>query len=270
MRLVTTVHGWVHHTGRTPLYYLVDRLSLRHYEKVICVSDDLITACRQAGVPSRRCALLENGIDLNDYQRRRTPAEARAHLGFAPQRFTIGAAGRLSAEKGFDVLLRAVDRLLAEGHDVQLLLAGEGVEFDNLQRLAHDLNRGDRLQLLGYRADLTALYEAMDVYALSSYREGLPNVLLEAMAMQTPVVATRINGVPRLIEDEVSGLLVAPGSVDQLAERLRSLLQHAHLRDQLAHAARSVIETRYSFAHRMDKLARMYDTMFHVHSGGRS
>ncbi|WP_020469813.1 glycosyltransferase family 4 protein [Zavarzinella formosa] len=260
MRLITTLHGWVHHTGRTPLYYMIDRLTLRHYEKVICVSDDLVAACRKSGVPGSRCELLENGIDLGDYRRTKTPADARQALDF-PNRLTIGAAGRLSAEKGFDLLIRAVDQLIKNGRDVQLLIAGEGVEKDNLSKLVGELGQGDRIRLLGYRSDLTALYETMDVYALSSFREGLPNVLLEAMAMRVPVISTAVNGIPRLISHGESGELTEAGSVPALAASLDRVVADEHLRNHYADAARKTVETRYSFAVRMGKLARMYDKM---------
>jgi glycosyltransferase involved in cell wall biosynthesis len=260
MRLVTTVHGWVHRTSRTPLYYLIDRLSLRFYEHVLCVSPDLVTACRTAGVPASRLMLLENGIDTDRYRRTRTAPEARAGLGFE-ERFTIGAAGRLSAEKGFDILIRAVDRLLAAGRDVQLWIAGEGVEKDALTRLIAELRRADRIRLLGYRADLSALYEATDVYALSSTREGLPNVLLEAMALEVPVVATAVNGVPRLVTHGETGELVASGSVEALATGLDRLIADPTLRARYAAAGRRTVEERFSFSARMDKLARLYDGM---------
>lgn len=260
MRLVTTLHGWVHHTGRTPFYYLIDRLSLRHYERVICVSEDLLAACRKSGVPASRCELLENGIDLGDYQRTRTPGQAREQSGL-PERFTIGAAGRLSPEKGFDLLIRAVGELVRRGRDVQLLIAGEGAEKDNLNRLAGELGLSERVRLLGYQSDLTPLYEAFDAYALSSLREGLPNVLLEAMAMRTPVVATAVNGIPRLITAGESGELVEAGSVPALAAGLEKLVADEALRGRYAAAARKTVETRYSFAVRMGKLARVYDQM---------
>ena len=260
MRLVATVHGWVDRTWKMPLYYAVDRWSLRRYEKVICVSTDLVDACLGAGVRRDRCLLLENGIDLGDYQRRRGAAEARAELGL-PNRQTIGAVGRLAAEKGFDILIRAVDRLLATGLDVQLLIAGDGPHAGSLKELIATLGRGDRIELIGHRGDLTALYEAMDVFALSSYREGLPNVLLEAMAMRVPVVATRVNGVPRLIAHDVSGALVTAGSVDELEASLRRVLGDGHLQERYASAGRDVIEARFSFAERMAKLARIYDDM---------
>lgn len=124
MRLVTTVHGWVKHTRRTPLYYRIDRFCLPRYERVICVSKDLQDECLKIQVPAERCLLIENGIDLAEYSRTRTIAEARQALGIAPGRLVVGAVGRLSAEKGFDLLIRAVDRLTRAGLDLELLIAG--------------------------------------------------------------------------------------------------------------------------------------------------
>ncbi|HXG08789.1 MAG TPA: glycosyltransferase, partial [Gemmataceae bacterium] len=211
MRLVTTVHGWVKHTRRTPLYYAIDKFCLRRYEKVICVSEDLYRECRQCGVPARRLVLIENAIDTTEYSRRHEINEAKRKLGIPVERLVIGAVGRLSAEKGFDLLIRSVDHLLTSGLDIELLLVGEGDQERELRSLVAGLGRQERIRLLGYQPDPRAIYEAMDVFALSSLREGLPNVVLEAMAMGVPVVATRVAGVPRLIRDGENGLLVEPG-----------------------------------------------------------
>jgi glycosyltransferase involved in cell wall biosynthesis len=115
--------------------------------------------------------------------------------------------------------------------------------------------------LLGYVADTQSLYQAMDVYALSSLREGLPNVLLEAMAMEVPIVATRIAGVPRLITDGDNGLLVEPSDLDGLTRSLAHLLADTDLRRRFAHAGRLTVESRYSFAARMQKIAALYDSL---------
>jgi glycosyltransferase involved in cell wall biosynthesis len=101
----------------------------------------------------------------------------------------------------------------------------------------------------------------MDVFALSSLREGLPNVLLEAMALEVPCVATRIAGVPRLIEDEKNGLLVEPGDLEGLTRSLDRLLSDSALRDRLRRSGRETIESRYSFARRMEKLREIYDEL---------
>jgi glycosyltransferase involved in cell wall biosynthesis len=261
MRLVTTVHGWVKETRRTPLYYKVDRLCLPRYESVICVSEDLRDQCLACGVPPDRSILIENGIDLEEYVRSRTVSDAKERLGLPPGRLVVGAVGRLSPEKGFDLLIHSVHHLLKNGTDLELVIAGEGDDRPRLEALMRELNVEDRVHLLGYRADTIALYEAMDLFALSSFREGLPNVLLEAMALEVPVIASRIAGVPRLVQDGANGLLVAPGSVEDLTRALKALAENVELRAQLGRAGRRTVETRYSFAGRMRKIGSLYDDL---------
>jgi glycosyltransferase involved in cell wall biosynthesis len=261
MRLVTTVHGWVKHTRRTPLYYWIDKLSLRRYERVICVSPDLHAACLTAGAPAERCVLIENAIDTVQTHRRRSPAEARALLDLPADRFLIGAVGRLSEEKGFLHLIDAVARLHAGGLPVYLVILGDGDQRDELAAAIQRLGCGHFVRLAGYQSDLAPWYEALDAFALSSLREGLPNVVLEAMALSTPVVATRIAGLPRLIDDGQNGLLVPPGDVAALSAALLRLADDPALRARLASAGRAVVENRYSFAVRMGKIRQVYDEL---------
>jgi glycosyltransferase involved in cell wall biosynthesis len=267
MRLVTTVHGWVKHTRRTPLYYGIDRWCLRRYEVVISVSDDLHRRCRELGVPPDRSILIENGIDTRQFARSRRREEAKRGLGIPEERLVIGAIGRLSEEKGFDLLIQAVDRLLLSGLDVELFIAGEGDQHDRLAAMIRALGREDRIHLAGFVSEPIALYEALDVFALSSLREGLPNVVLEAMAMEVPVVATRVAGVPRLIEHEENGLLVDVGDTDQLGSTIARLLADGALRDRLGEAGRRTVESRFSFERRMERIGEIYDELLAVPSG---
>jgi glycosyltransferase involved in cell wall biosynthesis len=210
-------------------------------------------------VPKNRCVLIENGVDTTEYSRRCSPRAAKIKLGMNPERFLVGAVGRLSAEKGFDLLIRSVDQLLRRGLDLELAIVGDGDEKPRLQTLIAELGRSDRVRLLGYRSDMPAVYEAMDIYALSSLREGLPNVVLEAMAMEVPVVATRIAGVPRLIQTEKNGLLVEPGSTEELTAGVARLLGDEVLRGRLCAAGRRTVESYYSFSGRMRKIQALYD-----------
>lgn len=259
MRLVTTVHGWVRHTQRTPLYYRIDKWCLRRYETVFCVSDDLVEECAAAGVSPGRCVLLENGIDLAEYQRTQSVADAKAKLGFAPDRPVVGAVGRLSPEKGFDILIEALDHLKQRGIDVQLIIVGEGDDRARLQAMLEQRNLTDRCRLAGFQTDPRPFFEAMDLFALSSLREGLPNVVLEAMALTAPVVATRIAGVPKLIADGRTGRLVEPGNATDLAGAMAEVLADHELANRLAQAGRAHVEQNYDFAKRMQRLAGFYD-----------
>lgn len=262
MKLVTTVHGWVRHTKRTPLYYWIDRNSLRFYDRVIAVSQDLYEASLQAGVRPDRCILIENAIDTEEFRRTRDRDTVKLELGFDPALPLIGAVGRLSEEKGFDYLIRAVDQLHRQGLDVQLAIAGEGNQLHSLQSLIAQQSRPERFRLLGFVPDTKTFYQALDVFALSSLREGLPNVLLEAMAFEVPVVATAIAGIPRLIEHEQNGLLVPPADVPALASCLNRLLITPETAGQLALAARETILSRYDFRVRMQKVRAVYDGLF--------
>jgi glycosyltransferase involved in cell wall biosynthesis len=264
MRLVTTLHGWVKHTSRTPLYYKIDELCLPRYEAVIAVSPDLYERSVACGVPAERCVLIENGIDTTQYIRRQSLAEAKRRLGVPAERMVLGAVGRLSPEKGFDRLIHAVHRLTQAGQDVSLVIAGDGDDEPRLRRLIADLGLAERVRLIGFCADPRTVYEALDAFVLSSLREGLPNVLLEAMAMQVPIVATRIAGIPRLIDDGKNGLLIPADDVDALTQALTLLLGDPALRTRLAEAGHRTIEERYSFAQRMRKIADLYDDLLYL------
>ena len=258
MRLVTTVHGWVRFTRRTPLYYWIDRYSLKHYDQVICVSDDLHERCLGLGVQKSRCTLIENAIGIQSDVQIRSTDEARRQLGLDIDRPLVCAVGRLSPEKGFDTLIQAMHLLRKDGLDVNLAIAGDGDQRSLLESLIDKLDLGKHVQLLGYCSNTDDLYRASDVFALSSHREGLPNVVLEAMAMNVPVVATAVAGVPSVIDHGENGLIVTPGDAAALAEGLASVLTSTELGKRLADAARRTVEERFCFTKRMDKMRAIY------------
>lgn len=261
MRLVTTVHGWVRHTNRTPLYYRIDRRCLPRYERVFCVSDDLLDECRRAGVPGERCELLENGIDTAEYTRRLGTIDAKRALGLPTDGVLVGGVGRLSPEKGFDTLIRSTAELVRQGRNLRLVLVGEGDDRTRLEALASELGLRDRIRFAGWQSDVRPYFEAMDIFALSSLREGLPNVLLEAMALGIPVVATRIAGVPRIVRDGRNGTLIEPGRGEALTRAIDELSRNAGLRESFGTAGRETVSSRYSFARRMARLAQSYDEL---------
>jgi glycosyltransferase involved in cell wall biosynthesis len=269
MKLVTTLHGWVKHTSRTPLYYAVDRWCLPYYHHVIAVSDDLLAEAAKLGLPEDRLTLIQNGVDEKTFHRKMKPADSplRKEMGTPPGRLVIGGVGRLSPEKAFGTLIKAVAAQIEQGRDVELWIIGEGDHQSDLEALIEHLELQGRVKLLGFRADTTEIYQAMDLFVLSSLREGLPNVVLEAMATQVAVVSTRVAGVPRLIEDGISGLLVPVGELEPLIEAMGRVLSDAVLREQLATAGRTTIERSFSFSQRMAREKAVYDRVMERPSG---
>ena len=262
LALVTTAHGWgVQHTARLKAYYALDRWTLKHYEQVIAVSQDIYRDAIRAGVPEDRCHHIHNAIDVEQFRRRLSAEEAKSVLGAPVDGILVGAVGRLSREKGFDLLIRAAGALIRSGTRIALWIAGEGPERGNLEQLINELELQDYVRLVGFLDDTKVFYQALDVYVLSSLREGLPNSVLEAMALEAPVLATRIAGVPSLVENGCSGMLIEPGSAEALAEGMVGLIESRKLRSQLAASARARIESEFSFDVRMRKVAAVYDVV---------
>ncbi len=259
MRRVTTVHGWVKRTWKTPLYYWIDRWSIRRYDEVICVSVDLYERCLGLGVPEDRCWHLANAVDTEEFARDSTPDEAKRRLGALPDRPLIGMVGRLSREKRCDLAIRALDRLRRQGVDAELWLAGDGDERPSLERLVADLGLAERVRFKGYVADPRPLLQAVDLLVMSSLREGLPNSLLEAMALEVPVVATSVAGIPGLIVDGENGLLVEAASAEALSRGIARVLANPELAAHFGRAARRTIVESFSFAHRMKRVSQIYD-----------
>lgn len=259
MKLVTTVHGWVHRTWKTPLYYFLDRWSLRHYDHVICVSPDLYDKCRKCGVKEDRCTLVENGIDTKQFTRTMPTDTAKKNLAFPSDRLVIGAVGRLSAEKNFSGLIRITAALLEKGLPLELYIVGEGPHHAHLEEIIRNSKYPEHIHLTGFRDDLHAIYQAMDLFVLSSSREGLPNVVLEAMSYELPVLSTRVAGVPRLITNGYNGVLVNIGDNEELGRMLEMLVEEPDYRRMIGENGRATIVKNYTLGERMRKVRGVYE-----------
>ena len=251
MKLVTTVHGWVHHTAKTPLYYAVDKFCLRRYDRVVCVSDDLFQQCSQLGVRQERLTLIENAIDANYFQ----PPESKP----ASDRLEIGAVGRLEEEKGFIPLIETVAKIAKIHNNIHLSIYGEGSQKAELNALIERLDAQRFVSLPGFESDLIRLYSSLDIFVLNSIREGLPNVCLEAMAMGVPMISTAVAGVPNLVTDQSDGLIIPLSDSAALESALIRLIESPQLRQNLARNARKTIVERFSFDKRMEKMRNLYE-----------
>ena len=174
------------------------------------------------------------GVDPNLF-------EAKRHHGRGNRLLFVG---RLAAAKGLTILLQAVSAL----DGITLEIAGDGPDRRMLEESAHELNISDRTKFLGYQSpeQVRDLLKRTDVFVLSSFAEGLPVVLMEAMAAGVPVVATHIAGIPELVEDGHNGLLVPPGSAGATAEAIRRLLDDANLRNRFAIAGREKVKQEFN------------------------
>lgn len=195
----------------------------------------------------RKLVLVRCGVDLADLPTTvNQPSPDIAATGPAPLRLV--AVGRLSPEKGQAGLLEAVALLRDRGIALQLTLVGDGPDGDALKAKSQQLGLDDHVHFAGRQDERTALTSiaAADVLVLPSFMEGLPVVLMEAMALGVPVIATRVAGIPELVRDEVSGLLFDPADWEALADAVAQLAADPALRARLAVAARQRIEAEFA------------------------
>jgi len=258
MKLVTTVHGWTWDTVRTRFYYHVDNWCLPHYQQIVVVSPKLYEHCLNNGVPAERLTYIPNAIRPEEFSRKHSAHEARDELGIDNDALVIGVIGRLSVEKGVD---RAIDLLAAirpAYPNAQLHLVGDGPERKKLQQQTARLGLEKNVRFWGWQKQSQRFYEAMDMLLLPSHTEGLPNVVLEAMAMQTPVAATDVGGVRDLLAHGSCGVVLSNEQPQTWAADIRKLLASADLRSTLAGDALQRIETHFTFERRMQKMTRVY------------
>lgn len=264
MRLVTTAHGWTGETWRTRAYRRLDLWAMRHYEQVIAVSPLLARQCLDAGVAAERLHHVPNAIDVGEYQRRRTAAEARQRLGIAPARLVIGVIGRLSVEKGVDRALHCLATLYRRYPHVELHVIGDGPRHAALEALARELHVAPAVRFWGWQAEPRRFYEAMDMLLLPSHTEGAPNTVLEAMAMGVPVAATDVGAVREMLDDGRCGVVLPVSDVSRWADLIAPLLVSADRRQVLAQRGTQRVVAHYSFDRRMQRVLAIYDVMLRL------
>lgn len=256
---LATVHGWTGHSPRERrVYYPLDRALLAKYPRLVAVSGQIRDELVASGADPQRVDVVLNAIEPDRFQRdpARVPA-ARARFGFGPDDVVIGAVGRLEPQKRFDILIEAVARLRLEFPALRLMIAGDGSLRDELAAHAARALPG-ACTLLGHVDDVTTVHESMNLFVQASDYEGTPNAVLEAMAMESPIVATAAGGTAEVALPGEHGLIVPSGRVDLLADAVAEALRNPAATRARAAAARHRVEHELSFRTRMRRVEDIY------------
>jgi L-malate glycosyltransferase len=222
---------------RTPAQERLQRIAYVLAHRVVSNSSAASEQLIEEGVADWRIVQIANGIDLAQFQ---TPV-ART------RRRVITTVANLRPGKGHDVLLRAAARLVRRIPDVRFQIVGDGPLRADLERDAAALRISAQVAFLGHRTDVPQLLHDSDVFAFPSFMEASPNAVIEAMAAGLPIVASRVGGIPEVLEHERNGLLVTAGDERALAAALARVLERPALAAEMGEAARHDVETRFSF-----------------------
>ncbi len=219
------------------------------------IANSLVVEC---GVPVERVVLVPNGVDTAIYTPCIDTKEARTAIGLDASRFTIGTVARLEPVKGIEYLLHSLPAIESCLGPIQVVIVGDGTLRDRLQRLAGSLPISSPVTFLGLRTDVPRVLRTFDIFVLPSLSEGMPNVLLQAMAAGLPCIATAVGGTPELIRHGETGLLVPSEDPAALAEAVLSLAESVSLRRKLALAARPTAEQEYGLGRMVARNQDLY------------
>jgi glycosyltransferase involved in cell wall biosynthesis len=204
---------------------------------------------------------IPTGIDLGRYSlaTARPRADMRSELGIPQDALVIGIAATLRSWKGHDYLLQAFAEMANAFPSAHLLIAGDGPRREHLRERITASGLEERIHLVGHREDIPDVLVTMDVFALPSYaNEGVPQAIMQAMAMELPVVSTTIGAIDEAVEDGVTGYLVEPKNVEQLKKRLINLLASDELRRKMGTAARMRAESHFSLDAMSDAMEKVF------------
>lgn len=251
---VHSVNSW-----KSTLHKFVDRLFSLFTTQVIACSEEVAKVLINTdGIPVSRVVSIANGVSLE----RITSIQAtdlQHEFGIEHNTTTLIIVGRLHEAKGHMDLIPVFKRLVQHNHKLHLLIVGDGELESQIISQISKLGIEKHITLTGFRSDVLSIIAACDVVVMPSRWEGLPMALLEAMALEKPVVATNVGGIPNVIHDSENGLLVEAGNMAALEQKLNLILESKELRDRLAEQAKTTVLNHYSAKTVSIRYEELYD-----------
>ena len=264
--IVQTVHGineplkWFK-ALKAKLYSSVNLYYTRKYfDKILAVSDDIRNTLGKK-VDSDKLDTIHNAINPANIRITDTTEKIKHDLGINSIEHIIGSAGRMVPVKGYSVFLDMAKIILAKIPGTMFLLVGDGPLMEELKIKARRMGIGDQVLFLGFRNDIIDIINCLDIFVISSYHEGIPMALLEAMALKKAVVATAVGGINEIIENDISGLLVAPGGARSLADSCIKVLNDIGVKERLGAEAVKRINNEFVYDIQRDRIIDVYNEL---------
>lgn len=265
-RIIHTPHTFPFEMDVHPLvrcgYRWLERLAARFTDRLVCVCpSQKLLAESVAG--AARVIVIENGIGAPAVVDEAARLRLRRELGLADDQVVAGVVGRFAAQKGHRYFIQAAGRVAAERPGVRFLLVGEGELRRKIERAIETVGLKDRFILVGARDDVAELLSVFDLVVLPSLWEGLPYVLLEALAAGKPVVASRVGGMQDVLQDGTNGMLVPPRDPVALAQAMLKVLENPVLRSKITNHACEALRQRYRLETMIERLTSVYEGSLH-------
>lgn len=256
---------------RKMIYRFMDWVSERYVERFIVVSDSLKRLMvEKRGIPDQKISRIYNGIELGEYKPngkevRSQKSEVRREFGLAKNVPVISAIGRMVWQKGFEYLMESVPPVVSSIPESRFLIVGDGPLRKELVALSRELGVNEEVIFTGFRSDIRDILAAVDLLVVPSLLEGFPMIILEAMAMAKPIVATNIDGITEQITNGENGILVPPKDPAALATAVIRLLVDKKSAQIMGMASRKKVEQEFSVEKMVSETEKVYMALLDRH-----
>lgn len=249
-----------------PFTMRLTKMVIAGTDQLVAVSNNLATKATSLAAPKNKIQAIHNGCDLQKFTFTfAARLETRNQLGFTAEDKILLFIGSLQRDKGIYELITSFSYLSLRYPDLYLIIVGDGPEQQLIKKKVAQINLQKRIYFAGQipHSKIPEIMSAGDIFVLPSYFEGFPNVVKEAMACSRPVIATRIGGIPEIVENGETGLLINPQDVKSLTDAAAKLVENKELCARMGSEARKIVEQKFSWEHNVEEHIRIYERLIH-------
>jgi glycosyltransferase involved in cell wall biosynthesis len=264
--VIWSIHGFASHEGQNRFkkyfFLLIEKLLDKFTDHYVAVSE----ALKKEGIQNRiltsnKITVIHNGIELRNFNKNFNVIQKKKELGIEMSRTIIGTVTRFEPQKAIHDFLVAVSYVKKTYPDIKVVIAGDGPLRREIEKLINDLKLNDNITLLGWRNDVPEILAVLDIFCQSSLWEGCPMVLLEAMAVGKPIIATNVGGVKEIVEDDNTGILVPPADPKAMGDAIVKLMNNKEKTMKMGMNGRRRAESFFNVDLMLIKYERLYQEL---------
>jgi len=247
-KIISTNHNWTSDTLAVKIYEQIAAFLFNFFDKIIGVSEIVSREVKQKILLKSKVQTIYNGINLKSYNKclSALSLQLKEQLKIPSNAITIGVVGRLVKAKGYSYFLESAKQITCDFDNTYFIFVGDGPLKEDLINQAQKLNIAEKVIFAGIQTDMNLIYDMLNIFVISSIDEGLPLVLLEAMAKEKPIVTTDVGAIPNVITDNENGLLIPSKNFPALTHAIIELIKDENKATKLAKKARKTVEEKFS------------------------
>lgn len=262
--IIATEHGFYRYKKKRQI--LIDWLLSHITDKIIVISEAVKNYISlRTKIPLNKFQVIYNFIDIETFIPKKSKDELRQEFGISEQDFIVGSVGRIVKEKGYDILLQAMNLLKERGYSFKCIIVGDGKYLSTLKSNACAANLSRGVIFTGFRSDIADILQIFDIFALPTLDEGFGISIIEAQLMGLPVIASSVDAIPEIIQSGHNGLLIPPDDPNSLANEIEYLYKNAGRRSEIGIKARESVVERFSANVGVGNLDYTYTQLIKTH-----